>query len=294
MLHEDSDQEGPDELAPDEEAPEEVDPDKLNSKKLDLDAVVTLAAAMFTSKTSSLEARSLRCSRANDLGGPDAALRELTVAVLDALAYVSVKESSPAVAIGLTMKPLQLVVTTNGEIPSTSILEHLDTICSTLQNISDAKFCTCSDPNSQSNADLREESPYPDFSDSNLEYHYNNLFLQIYKYSHDRLQIKNKKRWEVLVGFSSQFTVWKTKIIRERGNRYDLDEPHKTFFATFRSFCISGYGLRRRLTRLSRSGWKMDAIEMDALRSHWHNMQAYAVDILGQKVGEISICNQWP
>ncbi len=51
--HEDSDQEGPEELAldevdPDQEAPEEMDPDKFNSQKFDLDAVVTLAAAMFT------------------------------------------------------------------------------------------------------------------------------------------------------------------------------------------------------------------------------------------------------
>ncbi len=176
VLHEGSDQEGPDELAPDEEAPEKVDPNKLNSKKLDLDAVVTLAAAMFTSKTSSLEARSLRYSIANELGGPltngpHVELHERTIAVLDALAYLSVNESSLAVAIGLTMKPLQLVVTTNEEIPSTAIAEHLDTICSILKNMSDAKFCTSSDPNSQSNADLRGESPYPDFSDSNCKEH---------------------------------------------------------------------------------------------------------------------------
>ncbi len=68
--HEDSDQEGPGELVPDEEAPEEVDPDEFNSKNLNPDAVVTLADALFTSKTSSLEARSLRCTRDNKLGGP--------------------------------------------------------------------------------------------------------------------------------------------------------------------------------------------------------------------------------
>ena len=179
-------------------------------------------------KTSSLEARSLRCSHANDLGGPDALLHGRTVAVLDALAYVSVNESSSAVAIGLTMKPLQLVVTTNDEIPSTSILEHLDSICSTLRNRSDAKLCTCSDPNSQSNADLREVSPPPDFSDENLDSHYNNLFLQIYKYSHDRLQLKNKKRWEVIDRFRNQLTRWKKEV--SPVNRSDLDEPHKTFF----------------------------------------------------------------
>ncbi len=146
--HEDSDQEGPDELPPDEvdpdqEAPEEVDPDRFNSQKFDIDAVVTLTAALFTSKTSSSEAESLPHSRANNLvGGPDALLHERTVEVLDALAYLSVNKSSPTVAIGLTMKPLQLVVTTNDEIPSTSIVEHLDSICSTIRNRSDAKLCS--------------------------------------------------------------------------------------------------------------------------------------------------------
>ena len=105
--HEDYGQEDPNESYPDQEAPEEVDPDKFNSQKFDLDAVVvTLAAAIFTPKTSSLEARSLRRSRPNELGGPDPALHQRTVAVLDALAYVSVNGSSPAVAVGLTMKPL--------------------------------------------------------------------------------------------------------------------------------------------------------------------------------------------
>lgn len=130
------------------------------------------------------------------------------------------------------MKPLQLVVTTNEDVPSTTIFKHLDTICSALQNISDAKFGTCSDPTSLSNADLRELSPPPDFFDENLDSRYNNLFLQIYKYSHDRLQPKNIKRWEVIDGFCNQLTNWKDKVAREQGNRSDLDEPHKTFFDT--------------------------------------------------------------
>ena len=297
--HKASDQEGPDELGPDEvdptqEAPEEVDPNRFNSQKFDLNAVVMLATTIFTSKTSSLEARSLRCSRASKLGGPDAALNERTVAVLDALAYVSVnKSSSLAVAISLTMKPLQLVVSTNNKVPSTSILEHLDTICSTLQNISDAKFGTCSDPNSQSNADLREVSPAPDFFDENLESHYNNLFLQIYKYSHDRFQLKNKKRLEVIDGFRNQLTDWKNKVTREQGNRSDLNEPHKTFFDTFNDFCLSGFSLRDCLDQFSQSSWKIDADKMHKLKSHWNQMLACAKDILGQEVGGKSICDHW-
>lgn len=164
-----------------------MDHDKFNPKKLDLDAVVTLAAATFTSKTSSLSAQSLCCVHVNKLGGsltksPHVALHECTIAVLDALAYILVNKSSPVVAIDLTMKLLQLVVTLNKEIPSPNIVKHLNTIYSTLKNIFKAKFCTCSDLN-PSNAELREELPNPDFFDKNLESHYDILFLQIYKYN---------------------------------------------------------------------------------------------------------------
>lgn len=74
---EDTDQEGLDELPPDEVDPDqEVKTDKFKSQKFNIDAVVTLAAAIFTSKTYYLEAQTLRCSHANDLGGPDALLHE--------------------------------------------------------------------------------------------------------------------------------------------------------------------------------------------------------------------------
>ncbi len=95
------------------------------------------------------------------------------------------------------------------------------------------------------------------------------------------------------VALERQFTDWKTKVIRERGNRYDLQERHKTFFATLQSLSMSYFGLRRHLIRLSQSGWKMDITEVQGLRSQWHDMQTYALDILGQKVGAISMCDYW-
>lgn len=209
------------------------------------------------------------------------------------MAYVSVNENSPAVAIGLTMKPLQLVVATNEEIPSTTIVEHLDTICSTLKKRSDAKFCTCSDLNLQSNADIREESPDPAFFDENLESHYSTLFLQIYKYSHDKLHTKHKKTREFLEGFRNQLTVWKTQVTRERGDRYDPVEPHKTFFDSLNCFMLSCFRLRHSLIKLSQSGWRMDATEMNTLRSAWYNIQADAENTLAQKVRGMSMCDYW-
>ena len=81
------------------------------------------------------------------------AFYEHIVAVLDTLAYVSINKTSLHVAIGLTIKPLQLMVTTNKNILSLTIVEHLNSICSTLKNILDAKFCICPDVNF-SNIDL--------------------------------------------------------------------------------------------------------------------------------------------
>ena len=274
-----------------------MDSDKFNLKKLNLDAVVTLAVATFTSKTSTPEAWSFRCFRANVLDEPltncpPVALHGRTVAVLDALAYVSVNETSTCVAIGLTMKPLQLVVTTNNEIPTSTQVEHLNSICSTLKNISDAKICTCPDLNF-SNADLQEESPDPDFVDENLESHYNNLFLRIYKYSHDRLQIKDKKRWKVLEDFGSQLRVWKTEGVGEREYRYNLGEPHKTFFDSVNAFWFSALYLRDNMIKFSQSGWKFDATEMGTLRASWLETQVRAGNVLGQKLGGISMCDHW-
>ena len=70
------------------------------------------------------------------------------------LAYLSVNKSSPIIVIGLTIKPLQLLVIINNKILSITIFKYPNNIYSTLQNISDAKFYIYLDPNSQSNADL--------------------------------------------------------------------------------------------------------------------------------------------
>ena len=117
------------------------------------------------------------------------------------------------------------------------------------------------------------------------------MFLQIYKYSHDRLQPKNKKRWEVIYRFSNQFTGWKNEVLQ--GNRSNLDEPHKTYFDTLNKFCLSGHSLQYCLDQFSRSGWKMDADKLDELKTHWNHMLAYVKDILGQEVGGRTICDHW-
>ena len=126
-----------------------------------------------------------------------------TVAVLDALAYVSMDKSSPAVAVGLTMNPLQLVVATNEDNPTDTMLEHLNTICSTLKTIFDTKF-----PQKLSHVNLREVSPKPDLMDVRLDALCNDLLLRLYKYSYGRWKEKHLKRWKVVEAFRNQLQLW--------------------------------------------------------------------------------------
>ena len=160
--------------------------------------MVILTAVFFQSDTCSDEAPSLRSIPRS---GP--LTNDRTAAVLDALAYVSMHKSSPAVAIGLTMNPLQLVVATNEDTPSETILNHLTTICSTLKKISDAKF-----PHQLSHVNLRDVSPKPDLMDVRLEALCNDLFLKLYKYSYGRWREKHLKRWKVLEAFRAQLWLW--------------------------------------------------------------------------------------
>lgn len=265
-----------------DEDPEKMDPnnvgsDKFDPKKVDLNAVVSLAAAAFTTR------------RFNKISGQ---LTNDPEGVLDALAYVSVNESSPAVAIGLNLKPLQLVVATNEEIPSKTIVEHLTTIYSALKNLSDTKYYTFSGLKSP-NVNLREVSPGLDMDDENLQPFYDDLFLQIYKYSNARLQTKHSKRWEVIEGFRRQYHLWRNGITPEQETRCDQVELHQTFFSCIASFRITGLGLRDCLLQFCHSDWKLDMAELALLRSRWERVQSHAASVLDLTVKGKSACDYW-
>lgn len=88
-------------------------------------------------------------------------------------------------------------------------------------------------------------------------------------------------------------SVWKTEVAGERGNRYNPVEPHKTIFDSVNAFWYSALDLRDSSIKFSQTGWEFDATEMGTLRASWHETQARAGDILGQKVGDISMCDHW-
>ncbi len=192
--------------------------------------MVAITSVFFQSDTCSDEALSFRSiPRSGPLtNGPDVALHDRTVAVLASLAYVSMDNSSPVVAVGLIMNPLQLVVATNEDNPTETMLKHLKTICCKLKKTSDTKF-----PHKLSHVNLREVSPKPDLTDVRLEALCNDLFLKIYKYSYGRWKKKHLKRWKVVEAFRDQLQLWKNA---DQETERDKIEHKQIFISHFIDF----------------------------------------------------------
>ena len=214
------------------------------------------------------------------------ALHDRTVAVLDALAYVSMDRSSPAVAVGLTMNPLQLVVATNEDTPTETLLEHLNTICSTLKKISDTKF-----PHKLSHVNLLEVSPKPDLMDVRLEALCNDLFLRLYKYSYGRWKEKHLKRWKVVEAFSGQLQLWEDA---DQETERDKIEQKQIFFSHVQDFWVTALDLQNCLYKTCRPGCETDINEMGTLKRKWQCLIAVSAKILDLTAeGGTKACDYW-
>lgn len=212
-------------------------------------------------------------------------LHERTVAVLDALAAVCVNSNRSVVAIGLTMKPVQLVVATNNQVLYNTLVEHLKDTCSTLKTISDTKFS-----NTFPVARLRETSPQLDLDDVNLEAAYHSFLLQSYKYSYDRTQKKHEKRWNIFEEFRSQCHDWVSRTTELQGTRIDEIEPHATFFNDIKDFRCFNMGLQDCLNNFCQSDWIMDREKMQYFKSTWQLLLSCASRLLD---GKHDLCDQW-
>ena len=212
-------------------------------------------------------------------------LHERTVAVLDALAAVCVNSSRSVVAIGLTMKPVQLVVATNNEVPSHTLVEHLKDTCSTLKTISDTKFS-----NTFPVATLRETSPELDLNDVKLEAAYHRFLLQSYKYSYDRMQKKHEKRWKIFEEFRSQCQDWVSRTTELQGTRIDEIEPHAIFFIDIKNFLSCNMALQKCLNNFYQSDWIMDREKMEVFKRTWQLLLSCASRLLD---GKHDLCDQW-
>ena len=214
------------------------------------------------------------------------ALHDRTVAVLDALAYVSMDNSSPVVAVGLTMNPLQLVVATNEDNPTKTMLEHLKTVCSTLKKISDTKF-----PHKLSDVNLREVSPKPDLTDVRLEALCTDLFLKIYKYSYGIWKKKHLKRWKVVEAFRDQLQLWKNA---DQETERDKIEHKQIFIIHFIDFWGTALDLQDCVYQTCRPGCKTDINEMGTLKRKWQTLIAVSAKILDLTAeGGTKACDYW-
>lgn len=237
---------------------------------MDPNVCVSLAAAAFTT-TGSSEGSLLRCIKHDKQlsNGPNIVLHERIVVVLDALAAVCVNISRSVVAIGLTMKPVQLVVATNNKVPSHTLVKHLKDTYSTLKTISDTKFS-----NTFPVATLQETSPKLDLTkldlnDVKLEAAYHRFFLQSFKYSYDRMQKKYEKRWKIFEKFCSQCHDWVSKTTELQGTRIDQIKPHVTFFNAIRKFRSCNMGLQKCLNNFCQLDWIVDREKMEVFNLTW-------------------------
>ncbi len=209
-----------------------------------------------------------------------------TIAVLDALAYVSMDKSSPVVAVGLTMNPIRLVVATNEDNPTETMLEHLKAICSTLKKISDTKF-----PHKLSNVDLREVSPKPDLTDVRLEALCNDLFLMLYKYSYGRWKEKHLKRWKVVAAFRDQFRLWNNA---DQETERDKIEQKQIFLSHVQDFWGNALHLQDCLYKTCRPRCQTDSNEMGTLKRKWQTLIAVSAKILDLTAeGGTKACDYW-
>ena len=184
------------------------------------------------------------------------------------------------------MNPLQLVVATNEDNPTKTMLEHLKTICSTLKKISDTKF-----PHILSHVNLREVSPKPNLTDVRLEALCNDLFLRLYKYSDGRWKEKHLKRWKVVEAFRNQLKLWKNA---DQETERDKIEQYQIFLSHIQNFWLTALDLQDCLYKTCQPGCKTDSNEMGTLKRKWQTLIAVSAKILDLTAeGGTKACDYW-
>lgn len=254
---------------------------------MDPDAVVALAVAVLT-KSSSDKAPSLRLDESDTLQtqGPHLERQEHTVAVLDALAGVCAQEKGSMVSIGLRMgKPIEIILATNDEYPSETIIKHLTTVCSTLKKISDWKFC------SQFSGTDVQKGTGGDFKDSELQDLHDELFLEVYKYSYHKLEIKHAKWWSIFEEFRAQSLDWVQEMKQEGGQQENMVEfvkPYQSVFHDLVLFRANSVALQNSLFECCQTE-KVGSTQMQLLKTGWHRLLICAQGILDDS----SACEYW-
>ena len=249
--------------------------------------MVALTVAVLTNSSSDKEP-SLRLDESDTFQtqGSHLERQEHTVAVLDALAGVCAREKGSMVAIGIRMgKPIEIILATNDDYSSEAIINHLKTIFSILKKISDRKFCS-----QLSKTDVQKVSG-GDFKDAQLQELHDELFLEVYKYSYDKLEIKHAKWWSIFEEFRAQSLDWVKKMKQEGGQQENVVEFVKPYQSVFRDlvlFRANSVALQNSLFECCRTA-KVGSTQMQLLKTGWHRIIICAQGILDDS----SACEYW-
>lgn len=255
---------------------------------MDLNALVALAVAAFAN-TSPNERLFLSLNRSLILQTFSSHLKSAVykAKVLDALAELCSRGKNETVAIGLKIgKPIEFILATNEDHPDDTIILHLTTLCSILKRISDQIFSL-----RLSKADNQRESPGIDSEDVELEDLHHEFFLEVYKFSYDKLMLKHAKWWSVFEEFRTQSLEWEQERKqdgREQNEVADLVEPHQAAFhnlVQFRKYSIAVQNSLSECCQTGKVGWT----RMHLLNTRWQWLIVYANSILNHS----SACEYW-
>lgn len=252
--------------------------------------MIALAVAALTSPSSD-KALCFPLNKPNKLRTVDLYHKshEHTAGVLDALAGVCAREKNEVVAIGLQLsKPIELILATNEDRSSDTIITHLTTICSMLKKISDRIFSS-----SLSKADEEKVSPKVDSEDMDMELEdlYHQFFLMVCTYSYDKLMLRHAKWWSTLEAFRAQSLEWVQKMKQEGGepeDAADLVGPYQSIFRSLIQFRENSMVLQTSLVECCQTE-KVGSTEMQLLVTRWQQMIINANSILIDS----SACEFW-
>ena len=228
---------------------------------MDPDAVVALAVAVLTDSSSN-EAASLRLEEPDPIltysGHPK--LYEHTVAILDALAGVCAQEKASVVAIGLKMgKPIELILAANEEYPSDTTAKRLAAVVSILKDLSDRKFCF-----GFPNVDI-------DLEDMAFQDLYDELFIEVYRYSYGRLEFKHEKIRSVFEKLYAQFL----NSEENKGPQEDVVESYQLVLRGILLFRTHFIDFQESLAKCFQSE-KVDLAQMERLKNRWRRVLTHA------------------
>ena len=244
--------------------------------------MVALTAVFFKSDTSYEAPSFLSIPQSGPLtNDPDGLLHDRTVAVLDVLAYVSMDSSSSVIAVGLILNPIQLVIATNEDNPTKTMLKHLKAICFTLKKISDNKVFS-----QALKCRLTRVVNGCEAWSSLQRFVFDVIQVQLWQ-----MEGEDLKRWKVVAAFRDQFRLWNNADQETERNKI---EQKQIFLSHVQDFWGNALRLQDCLYKTCRPGCQTDSNEMGTLKRKLRTLIAVSAKILDLSAeGGTKACDYW-